>query len=147
MIAQDVDFDISGLLLLNAPLSVRNYAIRRDQASPTARNPAKLLVYGSLLPVGARTGVSCTMMDGSTIDFSRATVRLTAATTGGIQFEDNATITVALGSAQIRNPLVAWTVAPENIDTVTFVCGEGTPQLEVRDNGLYAVRGFVITFR
>ena len=147
VLAQDVDFDTSGLLLLNAPLSVRNYAIRRDQASPTARNPAKLLVYGSLLPVGARTGVSCTMMDGSTIDLSRSTARLTAATTGGIQFEDDATITVTLGSSQVKNPIVAWTVAPENIDKVTFVRGEGTPQLEVRDGGLYAIRGFVITFR
>lgn len=147
VIATSADFDMSGLALLNAPLSVRNYTIRRDQTSPTTRDAAKLIVHGRLSPVGARSGVSCTIMDGSTIDLSRATARLTAATTGGIQFEDNSTITVTLGSSQIRNPLVAWAVAPDNIDTVKFVRGEGTPELAVRGDGLYAVRGLVISFR
>lgn len=144
--ASDADFDMSALLNLNAPLSVRNYTIRRTQTKGNALNPSNLSVHGSLVLAGEAEKISCTMMDGSAIDFSQATAGLVAATSGGIQFEDNAAVTIALGSANIANPVIGWAEAPENLDTLTFVRGDGTPALKVRPNGLYLNRGFIITF-
>ena len=97
--------------------------------------------------MGAPSDLSCTLQDGSTIDFSQATGSLTAATTGGIQFAANATVTIRLGDSHLSNPIISWTTAPSNINTVTFVrdASESRYKLEARSDGLYAVRkGFML---
>lgn len=147
--ATNATFDISALMRTYGVLSVGNYVARR-YAADTAYDPSKFLVYNMLTPVGAPEHLSCTLMDGSTIDFSQATAGLAAATSGGIQFTENATVTVRLGGSRLRNPIVSWTTAPANIGTVTFErdAGESGYKLEVRADGLYAVRkGFVVIVR
>ena len=144
--ATNTTFDVTALIRPYGTLSLGNYVARRS-ASTYARDPSKILVYRTLAPVGAPSDLSCTLQDGSTIDFSQATGSLTAATTGGIQFAENATVTIKLGDSHLSNPIIPWTTAPENINTVTFVrdASEKGYKLEVRSDGLYAVRkGFML---
>ena len=144
--ATNATFDVTALIRPYGTLSLGNYVARRS-ASTYARDPSKILVYRTLAPVGAPLDLSCTLQDGSTIDFSQATGSLTAATTGGIQFAANATVTIRLGDSHLSNPIISWTTAPSNINTVTFVrdASEKGYKLEVRSDGLYAVRkGFML---
>ena len=144
--ATNATFDVTALIRPYGTLSLGNYVARRS-ASTYARDPSKILVYRTLAPVGAPSDLSCTLQDGSTIDFSQATGSLTAATTGGIQFAANATVTIRLGDSHLSNPIISWTTAPSNINTVTFVrdASESSYKLEARSDGLYAVRkGFML---
>ncbi len=144
--ATNATFDVTALIRPYGTLSLGNYVARRS-ASTYARDPSKILVYRTLAPVGVPSDLSCTLQDGSTIDFSQATGSLTAATTGGIQFAANATVTIRLGDSHLSNPIISWTTAPSNINTVTFVrdASESRYKLEARSDGLYAVqKGFML---
>ena len=91
------------------------------------------------------------LADGATFDLSEmgsiATFQTTSANGNNeLSFEDNATIAIRLGGNHVSNPLVSWATAPANLDTLKFVKAEGESgySLEVKDNGLYASRGFMI---
>ena len=47
------------------------------------------------------------------------------------------------------NPLISWTTPPENLGTLTFVkaSGESGYALDRRDDGLYALRGFMVIMK
>ena len=140
--ATNATLDVQSLLRLNAPVLVGDYIARRNNAA----NADKLRIYGTLSVASCSnyhcSTMYCTMMDGSAVDFSQAT-----AAVSGLQFAENATVTIKLGDSHLSNPIIPWTTAPENINTVTFVrdASEKGYKLEVRSDGLYAVRkGFML---
>ena len=140
--ATNATLDVQSLLRLNAPVLVGDYIARRNNAA----NADKLRIYGTLSVASCSnyhcSTMYCTMMDGSAVDFSQAT-----AAVSGLQFAENATVTIKLGDSHLSNPIIPWTTVPENINTVTFVrdASEKGYKLEVRSDGLYAVRkGFML---
>ena len=88
------------------------------------------------------------LADGATLDISERTEGISV-DSPALTFEDDATIAIRLGGNNVRNPLVSWTTPPANLGTLTFVKADGASgySLKVKDNGLYAARGFVITVR
>ena len=103
------------------------------------------------------------MMDGSTLDFSDASLDLTSVyasttasvsdctTPGELLFADGATVRMAFGSRRIGagEPIIRWSAPPANIDTVKFLSapGEMARSFVKKDDGLYAISGFIILVR
>lgn len=95
--------------------------------------------YGSRLMSGATLDLSgrTTPLDLRSVDNPSAGVNVR-----NVQFEDNAIITVRMGDARIRNPVVKWANAddkPANWDGLTFELEKGPAggYLVKKDDGLY----------
>ena len=155
VIATNTTIESTCLYVLNAPLLVKDVITHRSNSGTIATN---LCICGTLTPVtagwiggtgGSNKRFDCTMMDGSTLDLSLSSVGFQAGIGSYITFEDNATIAIRLGGNHVGNPLVSWTTAPANLDTLKFVKAEGESgySLKVKDNGLYATRGLVIVVK
>ena len=89
-----------------------------------------------------------TLLDGAVLDLSERSSGISVSSPA-LTFADDATITIMLGGGHVRNPLISWTTPPANLGTLTFVkaVGEGGYVLDMRDDGLYARRGFMVIFQ
>jgi hypothetical protein len=92
------------------------------------------------------------MQDGSTIDLSSRTSALplvSAFTTGDnmLKFANGATVSVKLGERRVssRTPLISWT-AGTDIGNVKFKSADEERNccFVVKDDGLYALSGFIV---
>ena len=143
----------SGGLYLDAPLTVSNFFNKAYQFNGT--NTLRVLgTYrpsrvGSTNADGLRAFPNMVLADGATFDLSEmgsiATFETTSANGNNeLSFADNATIKVKLGGRNVsaNTPIIGWTAAPDNLDTLTFVCGdEGQGYtLDKRSSGIYVVK-------
>ena len=148
--AATANFDIGCALNIGVAMSVGDYVA--NYAGTANAGTAALNVNGTFKPV--QSGFyGPTMQDGSTLDVSEwpaafPVASMAAAGSTNISFAANSTITVRLGSrrASGRTPLVGWSSKPSNIDTVRFASapGESRRAFVVKDDGLYALSGFVL---
>ena len=148
--AATANFDIGCALNIGVAMSVGDYVA--NYAGTANAGTAALNVNGTFKPV--QSGFyGPTMQDGSTLDVSEWPAAFPVASTAAagstnISFAANSTITVRLGSrrASGRTPLVGWSSKPSNIDTVRFASapGESRRAFVVKDDGLYALSGFVL---
>ena len=101
----------------------------------------KLVVNG-----GTVSGV--TMLDGVTIDLSSITNPFSL---NDISFADGATVVIDVGARKIGSarPVVSWTVAPANLDGLSFrILVDGIERKStVGDDGLYLLSGLTIFVR
>ena len=157
VVATNVDFT------LNCPVVVRStcsFKVRDYESLGGAVNGSTqygpMEVYGAFRPT-SDCFYGCTLMDGATLDLSTRSTTLNAlsASTGGLTnlaFAANATINVHLGTRKTSGlvPILSWTAEtkPENIDTVRFVRADEDRRyaLVVKEDGLYACAGLVISF-
>ena len=139
---------------LEAPFTVSNFFTKAGSFAGTKT----LVVLGEYRPAeGGRTRFpNMLLADGATFDLSEMGDVPTFNTFDSAQnhtlsFETNATIKVKLGTRHIAPsvPVVAWATPPDNLDTLTFVCGDEGQNyaLDKRNNGLYVVKGFMILIR
>ena len=143
----------SGGLYLDAPFTVSNFFNKAYQFNGT--NTLRVLgTYrpsrvGSANADGLRAFPNMVLADGATFDLSEMGAVATFQTTSEngnneLTFEDNATIKVKLGGRNVsaNTPIVSWTAPPDNLDTLTFVCGdEGQDYtLDKRTDGIYVVK-------
>ncbi|MBO4287845.1 MAG: hypothetical protein J5985_06740 [Kiritimatiellae bacterium] len=131
------------LFKVNAPTVLGDFEERR--ATGGSHTTSKTLtVCGTFKPV-TTAYPALTLRDGATLDLSERSSSISVASPK-LTFENGATIAIRLGCNHVDNPLVSWTTAPANLDTLTFVkaAGESGYSLKVKDNGLYAVRGLMI---
>ncbi len=101
----------------------------------------KLVVNG-----GTVSGV--TILDGATIDLSSITNPFSL---DDISFADGATVVIDVGARKIGSarPIVSWTVAPANLDGLSFrILVDGIERKStVGDDGLYLLSGMTIIFK
>ncbi|MBO7683706.1 MAG: hypothetical protein J6T51_03165 [Kiritimatiellae bacterium] len=136
------------LFRVNAPVVVGDFEERRTTGGGGSMGESgSLAVCGTFKPV-TTSYPALTLRDGVTLDLSERSSGISVASPA-LTFEDNATIAIRLGGNHVSNPLVSWTTAPTNLDTLTFVkaAGESGYSLEVRNNGLYARMGLIIIFQ
>jgi len=134
------------LFKVNAPTVLGDFEERR--ATGGSHTTSKTLtVCGTFKPV-TTAYPALTLRDGATIDLSERSSGISV-DSPALTFEDNATIAIRLGGNHVGNPLISWTTAPANLDTLKFVKAEGESgySLKVKDNGLYATRGLVIVVK
>lgn len=88
------------------------------------------------------------LLDGVTLDISERAAGISV-NSPTLTFEDDATIAIRLGGNHVRNPLISWTTPPANLGTLAFVKADGESgySLKLKDDGLYAVRGFQLIVR
>ena len=100
------------------------------------------------LAVNGGTVSGVTILDGATIDLSSITNPFSL---NDISFADGATIHIDVGARKIRSatPLISWTVAPSNIDGLSFpIFIDGKDRtLTVGEDGLYLLNGLMILVR
>ena len=117
-----------------------------------------LVVLGEYRPAegGRKRFPNMVLADGATFNLSEMGNVPTFDTFDSAQnhtlsFADNATIKVKLGGRTVSGnvPVISWATPPDNLDTLTFVCGdEGQSYaLDKRNDGLYVVKGFMILIR
>jgi len=143
----------TGGLQLDAPLVVSNYLSHSNFGAGNKM----LTVLGTYTPVdGGRTHFpNMLIADGATMDLSYMsdvpTLDTVSADNKIISFETNATIKVKLGGRTVSGnvPVISWATPPDNLDTLTFVCGDEGQNyaLDKRNDGLYVVKGFMIILR
>ena len=155
-VATNVDFRLGCAVVVatDTTFPVRDYEALGGKRS-TSNESGTMEVYGAFTPT-SDSFYGCTLMDGSTLDLSTRSTTLnpysnfTAGSTT-LKFEANATINIHLGTRKTSGavPLLSWTAEtkPDNIDTVKFVrADEGRRySLVVKENGLYACAGFIIS--
>ena len=157
VVATNVDFRLncSVIVRTGSTFKVRDYE-PLGGANYTYGQYGAMEVYGAFRPTSDRF-YGCTLMDGATLDLSTRSTTLNALSesTGGLTnlaFAANATINIHLGTRKTSGsvPLLSWTAEtkPDNIDTVKFVrADEGRRYaLVVKENGLYACAGLIISF-
>lgn len=133
------------LFRVNAPVVVGDFEERRTTGGGGSIGASgSLAVCGTFKPV-TTAYLPLTLRDGATLDLSERSSGISV-DSPVLTFEDNATIAIRLGGNHVRNPLISWTSPPANLDTLKFVKAEGERgySLKVKDNGLYALRGFMI---
>lgn len=159
-VGSDVDLWASCELRIHGPMSVHDY---EAAATKNGSNIGEgvLSVYGTFKPT-TRYFRGVTMQDGSTMDFSEWPVDAgwpvaNAYTCTGdktIKFaeaDDGATttVTVKLGDRKVTGgKILSW--APDaDVSRVKFVRGDADRSytLDKRDDGLYAIQGFIIIFK
>ena len=100
------------------------------------------------LEVNGGTVSGVTILDGATIDLSSITNPFSL---DGISFADGATVVIDVGARKIESarPVVSWTVAPANLDGLSFrILVDGIERKStVGDNGLYLLSGLTIFVR
>ena len=143
----------SGGLYLDAPFTVSNFFNKAYQFNGT--NTLRVLgTYrpsrvGSANADGLRAFPNMVLADGATFDLSEMGAVATFQTTSEngnneLTFEDNATIKVKLGGRNVsaNTPIVSWTAPPDNLDMLTFVCGDENQDytLDKRTDGIYVVK-------
>ena len=148
--AATANFNIGCALNIGAAMSVGDYVA--NYAGTANAGTAALNVNGTFKPV--QSGFyGPTMQDGSTLDVSEWPTAFPVASTAAagstnISFAADSTITVRFGSkrASRSTPLVGWSSKPSDIETVRFrsVTGENRRAFVVKDDGLYALSGFVL---
>jgi len=157
VVATNVDFKLSCAVVIRSGelFAVRDYEALGGTRS-TSTQSGTMAVYGTFTPT-SDSFYGCTLMDGATLDLSTRSTTLnpysdfTAGSTT-LKFEANATINIHLGTRKTSGavPLLSWTAEtkPDNIDTVKFVrADEGRRYaLVVKENGLYACAGLIISF-
>ena len=142
-------------------ISVGSLAYAAEKWEKNSSKATRLAVYGRYLAGPMRPPM--VMMDGSTLDFSDASLDLTSVyasttasvsdctTPGELLFADGATVRMAFGSRMIGTgePIIRWSAPPANIDTVKFLSapGEMARSFVKKDDGLYAISGFIILVR
>ena len=142
-------------------ISVGSLAYAAEKWEKNSSKATRLAVYGRYLAGPMRPPM--VMMDGSTLDFSDASLDLTSVyasttasvsdctTPGELLFADGATVRMAFGSRRIGTgePIIRWSAPPANIDTVKFLPapGEMARSFVKKDDGLYAISGFIILVR
>lgn len=156
VVATNVDFRLAcGVVIASgSTFSVRDYEALGGTQSKSTQS-GTMAVYGAFTPT-SDSFYGCTLMDGSTLDLSTRSTTLNPCSdfTAGattLKFEENATVNVVLGSRRTGNsPIMSWTAEtkPANIDTVKFVRADADRRysLVVKENGLYACAGLIITF-
>ena len=102
-----------------------------------------------VLRIEAGTVGGVTLTDGATLDLS-AFSETFSLDENAISFANGASITIALGSREIRSgtKLISWTTAPANLDTLTFVRSAEDSgsryRIVKKDDGIYIRTGFMI---
>ena len=157
VVATNVDFTLNCPVIVRTgcAFKVRDYESLGGAANGTSQYGV-MEVHGAFKPTSDYF-YGCTLMDGATLDLSTRSTMLNAlsASTGGLTnlaFAANATINIHLGTRKTSGsvPLLSWTAEtkPANIDTVNFVrADEGRRySLVVKENGLYACSGLIISF-
>ena len=155
--AINTDFVVEVPLSIYAPLLVHDYIA--NYSGPVTANGgfAALKVYGTFKPSAHDFFYGCTIMDGATIDLTRRTTALPSVssfTTGStnLTFAADATmVKIKLGERNVSSvtPIISWSSEPNGIDAVKFksVEGERKRTFVKKDNGLYAVNGFLLIVR
>ena len=136
------------LFRVNAPVVVHDFEERRmGNAGGSFGESGSLAICGMFTPV-TRIYLALTLLDGAVLDLSESSSGISVASPA-LTFADNATIAIKLGRSSVRNPLISWTTPPENLGTLTFVkaAGESGYALDMRDDGLYALRGFMVIMK
>jgi len=138
-------------------LNVSNYVARYTGTANAGTGAMN--VYGTFKPSAHDVFYGCTMQDGSTIDLSSRTNALplvstyTADTTSArtLKFADNSTVYINTGDLEVnrKSPVITWDEKPANIRTVKFKNADtGSSRTFVsRDDGVYALSGFVILIK
>lgn len=136
-------------------LNVSNYVARYTGTANAGTGAMN--VYGTFKDEsGSGKFYGCTMQNGSTIDLSGrvdALPLVSAFTTGAntLKFADNSTIYINTGDFKVdrKSPVITWDEKPANIRTVKFKNADtGSSRTFVsRDDGVYALSGFVILIK
>ena len=135
----------------NSQFNVRDYVAQYPGNGNAGSGP--LNVFGTFKPSAHDVFYGCTMQSGSTIDLSLRTKALPLASqyqSGDytLKFADNSTIYINTGDLKVnrKSPAITWDEPPANIRTVKFKNAdpESTRTFVSRDNGVYALTGFVI---
>lgn len=155
----NVHFIDEGGIALSNNFSVCDYTAARTYSNSRSGGLGDLFVYGTFKPQEAYFW-GCKMMDGSTIDLSGkiAAWSLTSAETKGdgkknVEFADNATVAVKLGSRRLPHvtKLISWdgNNCPSNLGTLKFVSAEGERVrcFVKKNDGLYVASGFKMMVR
>ena len=133
------------LFRVYAPVVVRDFEERRTgNAGGSFGESGSLAICGTFTPV-TRIYPALTLLDGAVLDLSESSSGISIASPA-LTFADDATIAIKLGRGSVRNPLISWTTPPANLGTLTFVkaSGESGYALDRRDDGLYALHGFMV---
>lgn len=107
-------------------------------------------VTGVLKPVaGSINGV--TMQSGSVLDLSAYTGAFDLSE-NNVSFADGATVGIVIGGRKLSSSerVVSWSVAPSNLDTLTFTRGDVDRRYRVvkkADGIYYSCEGFIISFQ
>ena len=117
-----------------------------------ADGPGTMSVYGTYTPSETNLCFAIRMMNGSTINLGNRTTAMPVflsydpVNPRTMAFESGATVNVDFGSRKVRNEekVVSWSSIPAGI---TFVDPSRRWCLVVKDDGLYAVRGFKLMVR
>ena len=132
-------------------INLRDYEALYDGTANTGTGTVN--VSGTFKPSAHDKFYGVTMQSGSTIDLSSRTNALplvSAFTTGAntLKFADNSTVYINTGNLKVgsKSPVITWDEKPENIRTVKFKNAdpESTRTFVSRDDGVYALTGFVI---
>ena len=102
-----------------------------------------------VLRIEAGTVGGVTLSDGAMLDLSDCADAFSL-DDNAVSFANSASITIALGSREIRSgtKLVSWTTEPSNIGTLTFLNDADGRRLTVQDDGIYpAPKGFMLIVR
>ena len=138
----------------NSQFNVRDYVAQYPGNGNAGSGP--LNVFGTFKPSAHDVFYGCTMQSGSTIDLSLRTKALPLASqyqSGDytLKFADNSTIYINTGDLKVnrKSPAITWDEPPANIRTVKFKNAdpESTRTFVSRDNGVYALTGFVILIK
>lgn len=155
--ARTVDLIARCKLDISGPMAVKNYTSLWTGDNGSHDNA--LSVYGVFTPATTHF-YGATLMGGATLDLSNldGPLDISSSAAGGrtaLSFDDNATITVDVGSRKCSNStcLLSWagSTAPSNLDTLEFVCPGGDTRaycIRKESDGLYyAGVGLTIIFR
>jgi hypothetical protein len=135
-------------------VNLRDYEALYDGTANTGTGAVN--VSGTFKPSAHDKFYGVTMQGGSTIDLSSRTNALplvSAFTTGAntLKFADNSTIYINTGDLKVdrKSPAITWDEPPANIRTVKFKNAdpESTRTFVSRDDGVYALTGFVILIK
>ena len=135
-------------------VNLRDYEALYDGTANTGSGTVN--VSGTFKPSAHDKFYGVTMQSGLTIDLSSRTNALTlvsAFTTGAntLKFADNSTIYINTGDLKVdrKSPAITWDEPPANIRTVKFKNAdpESTRTFVSRDDGVYALTGFVILIK
>ena len=150
------DLDTATALNLERDMVVRDYTARNKWTGSNAGN-ALIKVHGTFKPMVRAENCfhGCIMQADSTIDLSVLTnaLPLVSRFTNGantLQFVNDTTVNIKLGTRSVsrRTPIISWTSKPDGINTVKFksATGERQRSFVVKDDGLYALSGLIISF-
>lgn len=135
-------------------VNLRDYEALYDGTANTGSGTVN--VSGTFKPSAHDKFYGVTMQSGLTIDLSSRTNALplvSAFTTGAntLKFADNSTIYINTGDLKVdrKSPAITWDEPPANIRTVKFKNAdpESTRTFVSRDDGVYALTGFVILIK